>query len=132
MSVFLGRNREALKQANDARAPDHVTTGHDSPWHEAKCHALDGLSISAMETFPLCLPVVTIQPSFTEVIKEVQDGIIPSENFWVSCYKNLETSLHGKVKVELDDVDRNLIKTRTIEGDVEVTRNFEGVSRTWF
>jgi proteasomal ATPase-associated factor 1 len=84
-----------------------------------------------METFPLCLPVVTIQPSFTEVIKEVQDGIIPSENFWVSCYKNLETSLHGKVKVELDDVDRNLIKTRTIEGDVEVTRNFEGVSESY-
>jgi proteasomal ATPase-associated factor 1 len=81
-----------------------------------------------MESLPLCLPVVTIQPSFTEVIQEVHDGIIPSDKFWVSCYKNSEPSVHAKVNVELDEVDRDLLLTRTIEGDVDVTRNLEGVS----
>jgi len=84
--------------------------------------------ILSMENLPLHLPVVTIQPSFTEVIQEVNDGIIPSEKFWVSCYKNSEPSVHAKVNVQLDEVDRNLLLTRAVEDDVDVTRNAEGVS----
>jgi len=30
--------------------------------------------------------------------------------------------------VQLDEVDRNLLLTRAVEGDVDVTRNNEGVS----
>ena len=84
-----------------------------------------------MENLPLHLPVVTVQPSFTEVIQEVRDGIIPSEKFWVSCYKDSEPSMHAKVNVELDEVDRSLVLTRTVEGDVDVTRNLEGVSESF-
>ena len=84
-----------------------------------------------MENLPLYLPVVTVQPSFTEVIQEVRDGVIPSEKFWVSCYKDSEPSMHAKVNVELDEVDRCLVLTRTVEGDVDVTRNLEGVSKSF-
>lgn len=85
---------------------------------------------SMMEN-PLCLPVVTIQPSFSEIIQEVYDGIVPSEKFWVSCYKNSQPSVHAKVNVELDEIDRNLVLTRTVDGDVEVTRNLQGVSESF-
>ena len=83
-----------------------------------------------MANLPLCLPVVTIQPTFTEVIQEVHDGVIPSETLWVSCYKHSESSVHAKVGVELDEVDRSLVLTRTVEGDVEVSRSAsaQGVS----
>ena len=81
-----------------------------------------------MDSLPLHLPVVTIQPSFTNVIQEVHDGIIPSETLWVSCYKDSEPSVHAKVSVELDEADRDLVLTRTVEGDVEVSKDFQGVS----
>ena len=81
---------------------------------------------------PLTLPVVTIQPTFTEVIQEVLDGIIPSDKFWVSCYKTSETSVHAKVHVELDEIDRNLVNFSPVEGtsndDVEVLKASNGVS----
>lgn len=81
---------------------------------------------------PLTLPVVTIQPTFTEVIQEVLDGIIPSDKFWVSCYKTSETSVHAKVHVELDEIDRNLVNFSPVEGtsndDVEVVKASNGVS----
>jgi proteasomal ATPase-associated factor 1 len=73
----------------------------------------------------LTLPVVTIQPTFPEVIQEVLDGIIPSDKFWVSCYKTSETSVHAKVHVELDEIDRNLVNISplaVIEGDVGVLK----------
>ena len=31
--------------------------------------------------------------------------MIPGDTFWVSCYKSGEPSVHGKVKVELDEND---------------------------
>lgn len=77
---------------------------------------------------PLSLPVVTIQNTFPEVIQEVFDGIIPFENFWVSCYKTSETSVHAKVHAELDQIDRNLVKLSPVEGDVEVLKAPNGVS----
>lgn len=46
------------------------------------------------------LPQVTIQHDFQTVIAEVQEGIIPEEPFWVSCYKAEHDSVHGKVHVQ--------------------------------
>lgn len=88
-------------------------------------------SINAMTTqsvSPLTLPVVTIQPTFQDVIQEVLDGIIPSDKFWVSCYKTSETSVHAKVHAELDEIDRNLVNFSPVEGDVEVLKASNGVS----
>ena len=81
-----------------------------------------------MSISPLTLPVVTIQPTFPEVIQEVLDGIIPSDKFWVSCYKTSESSVHAKVHVELDEIDRNLVNLSPLEGDVEVLKAANGVS----
>jgi hypothetical protein len=48
----------------------------------------------------ITLPQVTIQHDFQTVIAEVQEGIIPEEPFWISCYKHEHESVHGKVKVQ--------------------------------
>lgn len=85
-------------------------------------------TMTAQSLSPLTLPVVTIQPTFLEVIQEVLDGIIPSDKFWVSCYKTSETSIHGKVHAELDEIDRNLVNLSPVEGDVEVIKASNGVS----
>jgi proteasomal ATPase-associated factor 1 len=77
---------------------------------------------------PLTLPVVTIQNTFQEVIQEVLDGIIPSDKFWVSCYKSSESSVHAKVHAELDEFDRNLVNLSPTEGDVEMVKASNGVS----
>src|SRR5579859_2907060 len=74
----------------------------------------------------LHLPIVTIQPSFPSVIAEVHVGIIPSETFWISCYKTSEQSVHAKVHAELDEVDRDLVLLKDLGGDVDVKK--DGVS----
>lgn len=84
--------------------------------------------MAAQSLSSLTLPVVTIQSTFKEVIQEVQDGIIPSDKFWVSCYKTSEPSIHAKVHVELDDVNRNLVNLSPVEGEVEVLKAPNGVS----
>ena len=84
--------------------------------------------MSAQSISPLTLPVVTIQHTFPEVIQEVLDGIIPSDKFWVSCYKTSETSVHAKVLVELDEIDRDLVNLSPVEGNVEVLKTSNGVS----
>lgn len=58
---------------------------------------------------PSKLPVVTIQPTFLEVIGEVRSGIVPSDTFWLSGYKPTEPSIHSKVRVTLDEVNRDVI-----------------------
>lgn len=73
----------------------------------------------------IILPAVSIQPSFPEVIQEVQDGVIPFDKFWVSCYKNSETSIHAKVFVELDDVDRNLVLLKPVKDSGEKDDNIQ-------
>lgn len=85
-----------------------------------------------MTTTAISLPVVTIQHTFPEVIQEVQDGLLPYEKFWVSCYKSSETSIHAKINAELDDHDRNLVNLTTIEekGNVEVSSDANGVSQS--
>ncbi|KIJ98347.1 hypothetical protein K443DRAFT_680870 [Laccaria amethystina LaAM-08-1] len=68
----------------------------------------------------LTLPVITVQHTYPDVIHEVKQGIIPSEKFWVSCYKIGEQSFHGKVYVELDEVNRDLVVLKPEEEGLEV------------
>lgn len=59
---------------------------------------------------PIVLPIVNIQHDFTSVISDVDSGIVPTEDIWVSCYKTGEPSVHGKVRISLDEVDRSVVK----------------------
>ncbi|EAU87447.2 hypothetical protein CC1G_02206 [Coprinopsis cinerea okayama7 len=68
---------------------------------------------------PQVLPVVTVQPTLGEVLHEVQEGIIPFERVWISCYKTSETSVHGKFIAVLDDVDRDLVTLSKEEPGIE-------------
>ncbi|KAF9497200.1 WD40 repeat-like protein [Pleurotus eryngii] len=58
-----------------------------------------------VESRPQILPISTIHPEFATIIAETRSGVIPGDTFWVSCYKSGEPSVHGKVKVELDEND---------------------------
>ena len=49
------------------------------------------------------IPIVTIQHDFETVIADVRDGTVVSEDFWISCYKSGEISVHGKVKASMDN-----------------------------
>ena len=79
-----------------------------------------------MSSAPAALPIVTIQPDFRTVISEVHSGLLPSETVWVSCYKTECPSVHAKVNVILDEVDRDAINLETREGDAKIQRS--GVS----
>ncbi|KAG2006284.1 ribosome assembly protein 4 [Coprinopsis cinerea AmutBmut pab1-1] len=68
---------------------------------------------------PQVLPVVTVQPTLGEVLHEVQEGIIPLERVWISCYKNSEPSVHGKYIAVLDNVDRDLVTLSKEEPGIE-------------
>ena len=75
-----------------------------------------------MPTSPMILPVITIDPSFPTVIQDVDHGIVPSETFWISCYRESQPSVHGKIEVQLDEVDRNLVHLKPKDADVELLR----------
>ncbi|KAI9064068.1 WD40 repeat-like protein [Trametes sanguinea] len=62
-----------------------------------------------MAAQPNILPICTVQHDFQVVVKDVLDGLVPEEKFWVSCYKCGEPSVHGKAVASLDDRDRNLV-----------------------
>lgn len=64
----------------------------------------------------MILPVVTVQHDFLSVISDVDLGRIASEDIWVSCYKIGEPSVHGKVRVSLDEADRSLVKVDARDG----------------
>lgn len=51
----------------------------------------------------MILPIISVQHDFQTVISDVNDGAIEEEDFWVSCYKTGESSVHGKVRVALGD-----------------------------
>lgn len=72
---------------------------------------------------PTILPITTIQPDFLEVIADVHNGVVPSEAIWISVYKTGETSVHGKINVVLDEVDRDSTLFEVREGDVKLERN---------
>lgn len=65
---------------------------------------------------PILLPIVTVQHDFQSVITDVKEGTVPSEAFWISCYKLNETSVHGKAIAELDSSDRNLVTLKSQNG----------------
>ena len=69
----------------------------------------------------MTLPTATIQDDFTTVLSEVHAGIIPSENIWLSCYKDGEPSIHGKIYVSLHEQDRDRVEL-VGRGGVELTR----------
>ncbi|KAF9442568.1 WD40 repeat-like protein [Macrolepiota fuliginosa MF-IS2] len=71
----------------------------------------------------ISLPVVTVQRDFNDVVRDVDEGVVPVDTFWVSCYKSGESSVHAKVDVELDEVDRNLLRFRSKEGDVDFVKS---------
>lgn len=65
---------------------------------------------------PVILPIVTIQDDFTQVVSDVREGIVPDDKFWLSCYKTGETSIHGKIRVTLDDIDRDALVLNGSDG----------------
>ncbi len=76
---------------------------------------------------PLILPIVTVQPSFLTVISEVDSGIIPFDNFYISCYKTGSPSVHARVHASLDEIHRDVVNLEPKDGDVEIKRQGEGV-----
>jgi proteasomal ATPase-associated factor 1 len=58
------------------------------------------------------------------VISDVDSGLVAVEDIWVSCYKTDEPSVHGKVRLSLDEDDRSLIRLDAREG-VEMTRTIK-------
>ncbi|KZV88425.1 hypothetical protein EXIGLDRAFT_696669 [Exidia glandulosa HHB12029] len=48
------------------------------------------------------LPYTTVQHDFPSVISDVRESVIASEDFWISCYREGSTSVHGKVNVSHD------------------------------
>ena len=60
------------------------------------------------------LPIITVQPSFQDVISDVKAGQVPDDSFWVSCYKNGSASVHERIQVDLDEVhrDRTILKPK--------------------
>ncbi|KAJ4482029.1 WD40-repeat-containing domain protein [Lentinula aciculospora] len=85
------------------------------------------------------LPIITVQPTFPTVVNEVYSGVIPFENIWISCYDDSPSdaqqlsSLHAKVRVVLDDEDREKVVFQVREGDVnvaEVERRNSGYTYT--
>jgi hypothetical protein len=74
-----------------------------------------------MPSSTVTLPTATIQDDFTTVLSEVHAGIIPSENIWLSCYKDGEPSTHGKIYVSLHEQHRDRVEL-VGRGGVELTR----------
>ncbi|KAL1662131.1 WD40-repeat-containing domain protein [Schizophyllum commune] len=93
--------------------------------------------MSSSSSSRVILPIVTAQPSFPDVVREVDDGIIPREQIWVSCCRRAPpdsngtpTSVHAKIDVTLDARDRNLVLLKTVEGDVKLEKGTRsGVSK---
>jgi hypothetical protein len=43
------------------------------------------------------LPYINVQHDYVQVIQDVSQSIVKSEDFWISGYKDGEESVHGKV-----------------------------------
>ncbi|KAF7359041.1 WD40 repeat-like protein [Mycena sanguinolenta] len=77
---------------------------------------------------PLVLPVTTIQHTFLEVIEEVRSGLVSSDTFWLSCYKSSESSIHSKVRVTLDEVNRDVVHLEAA-GNIQIKDTGKDLSR---
>ena len=60
-----------------------------------------------MTSSAIILPICTVQHDFPTVVQDVLHGTVPNDKFWVSCYKQGDSSVHGHVTATLDDHDRN-------------------------
>jgi hypothetical protein len=85
------------------------------------CHGRTATGSKLVMPSPVTLPAATIQDDFTTVLSEVHAGIIPSENIWLSCYKDGEPSVHGKISVSLHEKDRDRVEL-VAAGGVKLTR----------
>ncbi|QRW02731.1 hypothetical protein RhiLY_01730 [Ceratobasidium sp. AG-Ba] len=56
---------------------------------------------------PTSLAQITVQVDALAVIRDVEEGLIEAEDFWVSCYETNKSSVHGKVRVTIDDQARD-------------------------
>ncbi|KAH7097676.1 WD40 repeat-like protein [Auriculariales sp. MPI-PUGE-AT-0066] len=64
----------------------------------------------SMPSMPLVkqLPYTTIQPDFVSVLRDVREGVVGQEDFWVSCYPPAATGgtgVHGKVRVTTESTE---------------------------
>ncbi|THH00077.1 hypothetical protein EW026_g2405 [Hermanssonia centrifuga] len=64
----------------------------------------------------ITLPICTIQTDFKSLIEDVRNGAVPEDTFWISCYKTGEPSVHGKVHLTLNEIDRDLVVYEGTEG----------------
>ncbi len=65
---------------------------------------------------PLILPICTVQPDFDVSVRDVDEGLVPEEKFWLSWYKSGEESVHGQVSVSLNENDRSLLEYNGLKG----------------
>ncbi|TFK72609.1 WD40 repeat-like protein [Pluteus cervinus] len=73
--------------------------------------------MAASSSSPIILPIASIQPTFPEVLRDVESGLVPSDRFWVSCYKEDAQSIHREVQAELDDTDRDLVNLSVVDAN---------------
>lgn len=65
---------------------------------------------------PILLSIATVQHDFEAVVRDVREGTVLSEDFWISCYHQNEPSVHGKIRAELDEKDRQLVLLKGRDG----------------
>lgn len=64
----------------------------------------------------IALPISTVQHTLPSVASEIYNAVIPSELVWLSCYRHGEPSVHGKIRLSLDEEDRGKINFEGKEG----------------
>lgn len=65
--------------------------------------------MSAPSRKTVILPIATVQHTLPSIASEIYNALIPSEHVWLSCYKQGEPSVHGKIKLSLDEADRQKV-----------------------
>ncbi|KAG8714740.1 hypothetical protein FRC08_011499 [Ceratobasidium sp. 394] len=53
------------------------------------------------------LAQVTVQVDALSAVKDIEEGVIEAEDIWVSCYETGKPSVHGKVRVAIDEKARD-------------------------
>ncbi len=84
--------------------------------------------IMSQSSTTITLPICTIQTDFKSLIEDVRNGAVPEDTFWLSCYKTGEPSVHGKVHLTLNEIDRDLVVYEGTEGvEFEVDGDVSGI-----
>lgn len=65
---------------------------------------------------PITLPICTVQHDFESLVSDVNDGLVPDETFWASCYKTGAESVHGKVRLALNERNRDVVDYSGVGG----------------